>query len=108
EDTQVLTIDGGSLYRVALTEAAKAHRARSVICLTDCCSSYTGEPEPEPQALQGSKLNTQLDRNLLLRSTGLVSITAAEDGTEAQVSSKGGNPAHAGSAFTVAMTRLWY
>jgi hypothetical protein len=57
---------------------------------------------------QVARPNAATVRNLLLRSRGLVNITAAQDGTEALASAKGANPAQAGSAFTVALTRLWY
>src|SRR5262249_32622937 len=68
------------------------------------CSSYMDSPV----ALDNETPNTKTVRNLLLKTSGIVSITAAQDGKEAKAGYKGANPGHAGSAFTVALTRLWY
>jgi hypothetical protein len=99
-----LTIDGGQLERKALVAAAQTHALRALIVLTDCCSSYMNSAV----SLDNSRPNTNTVRNLLLKAQGFVSITAADDGREAQTGWVGDNPANAGSCFTVALTRLWY
>jgi hypothetical protein len=105
EESHVLFVDGGSINRKQLTKAAQDLKPRAVIMLTDCCSSYTSSVALMEAA---PPLNKKSVRNLMLRPVGLVSVTAAEDGTIAQANYRGENPADAGSAFTVALTRLWY
>jgi hypothetical protein len=104
EDSHILTVDGGPIARKDIVKAVQAHQPRALILLTDCCSSYMDAPV----SLDNEEVNVKTVRNLLLRPAGLVSITAAQDGKEATATFKGTNPGHAGSAFTVAMTRLWY
>ncbi len=53
-------------------------------------------------------MNVQTVRNLVLKEARIVSITAAEDGKSAVAMFNGANPGDAGSAFTVALMRLWY
>ncbi len=104
EASQVLVIDGGQVSRKALMDAALAHHPRGLIVLTDCCSNFMDVPA----AAEDAELNIETVRNLLLKPVGVISITAAADGTSAVASYQGANPGQAGSAFTVAMTRLWY
>ena len=104
EASHVLTVDGGQVNRIDIMNTVLAHQPRALIILTDCCSSFMGSQV----SLTDETVNTKTVRNLLLRPVGVISITAAEDGKEAQASYKGTNPANAGSAFTVALTRLWY
>ena len=104
EASHILTVDGGRVGRKDIMDAVLTHQPRALIILTDCCSSFMGSQV----SLTDETVNTKTVRNLLLRPVGVISITAAEDGKEAQATYKGTNPANAGSAFTVALTRLWY
>lgn len=104
EASHILTVDGGQIARKDVVQAVEAHKPRALILLTDCCSSYMDSPV----SLDNEEVNVKTVRNLLLRPAGFISITAAQDGKEATASFKGTNPGHAGSAFTVALTRLWY
>jgi hypothetical protein len=106
EETQVLTIDGGNLERKALMKAVADKGPRALILLTDCCSTYMDSPVSLDEEVGDP--NARTVANLLLRPTGLISITAADDGQMAQTGWVGDNPANAGSCFSVAMTRLWY
>jgi hypothetical protein len=104
EESHVLVVDGGQVGRMDLTKAVLSLKPRGLILLTDCCSTFA----KSALAQDAPRVNTKTVRNLLLKSTGVVSITAAEDGTMAQAGYKGANPGRAGSAFTVALMRLWY
>jgi hypothetical protein len=104
EASHILVIDGGQVSRKALMDAALAHSPRGLIVLTDCCSNFMDVPA----SVEDAELNIETVRNLLLKPSGVISITAAQDGTSATASYRGANPGEAGSAFTVAMTRLWY
>jgi Caspase domain len=105
EATQLLVMNGGRLLRKEIMDAVMAHNPRGFIMLTDCCSSYMGEAHEAPDA---ATLNVETVRCLLLNPTGIVSLTAAEDGRTAVASFVGSNPGCAGSAFTVAFLRLCY
>jgi hypothetical protein len=104
-----LTMDGGTLSRAQIQLPLEAMQPRAILFLTDCCSGIAKKPgaEAEPVALTAGP-NVKTIRNLVLRPTGIVSITAAEDGKLASASYRGSNPGKAGSAFTVALLRLWY
>jgi hypothetical protein len=110
EASFVLTIDRGKLYRLEIQKVLQESQPRAVICLTDCCSSFVREQAAaNGQALQlAPAFNAATIRNLLLRPVGLVSVTAAEDGTAGIAAYYGPNPGQAGSAFSVALLRLWY
>lgn len=113
EKSHGLAIDGGTVNRFDIETTLWNKKPRAVIVLTDCCSVFpagsegasatsgTGRPAPD-------KLNVQTVRNLLLKTTGLVSITAADNGKEASSGHVGPDPAKADGAFTVALLRLWY
>ena len=112
EKTHHLYIDGGEVDRWAIQQLVLAKKPRSLIVLTDCCSAWEGRG---PQsATDGGRLpntvgpNLQTVRSLVLKPVGVVSITAADDGKLAIAGYSGANPGKAGSAFTVAMLRLWY
>jgi len=111
EATQYLSIDGGGLLREDIRSTLQAKKPRALIILTDCCSSFVGGLEEEfagPCVEEAPGINVATVRNLLLKTAGYVSITAAEDGRTAVASFQGANPGQAGSAFTVALMRLWY
>src|SRR5262249_42712078 len=110
EATHVMTLNTGALRRADIRQALDRKQPRAIIFLTDCCSSYRPaaayravayRPAPRPA------LNTQTIRNLVLRPSGRVSITAAEDGTQASSRSVGTNPTGARSAFPVAMLKVF-
>jgi hypothetical protein len=111
EASHVMAIDRGVLKRMQVQKLLLAKQPRALIILTDCCSSYvepltahaTGHGIPQEPVL-----NVATVRNLMLRPIGVVSITAADDGVGAIAAYYGGNPGKAGSAFTVALLRLWY
>jgi hypothetical protein len=107
EASHNLAIDGGWIERKAIVAAVQAKKPRGLIVLTDCCSNFTDSKESFV-SLDPAKPNAATVRNLLLKTTGFVSITAAEDGHTAESGWVGDNPAHAGSCFTVAITRLWF
>ena len=103
--------DGGRgplLAEGAVNEIIRAKQPRAYFILTDCCSSFAGASIIGRNVASSIQVNVATVRNLLLKPVGTVSITAAEDGTIAVATFKGPNPAKAGSAFTVAMMRLWY
>ena len=83
-----------------------------MIFLTDCCSAFIKQKKvpAKPKADPVSEVlpNATTIRSLTRSPIGIVSITAAEDGKLADASFAGPNPAKAGSAFTVALLRLWY
>jgi hypothetical protein len=111
EGTHVLTIDGGTVRRKAIIDTVKLKQPRLLLILTDCCSTFTSLPLEA--AIEGgkpgaNKLNIQTVRDLMLKGVGIASITAADDGKSGIASFYGSNPGEAGSAFTVAMMRLWY
>lgn len=111
EASHRLFIDKGQITRMQLQKPIEAMQPRSIIFLTDCCSNFREFKAADGgvRELQGaSGPNVKTVRNLMLRPVGVVSITAAEDGRSAIATYKGPNPAKAGSAFTVAMLRLWY
>jgi hypothetical protein len=110
ELSQRLMMDGGSLTRAQIQRPLEARKPRGIIFLTDCCSGFT-KKQGAPKAtgfVSAAAPNLQTIRNLMLRARGVVSITAAEDGKLASASYRGANPGKAGSAFTVAMLRLWF
>jgi hypothetical protein len=108
EMSHVLQMDGATLTRAQIQKPIEAMKPRGIIFLTDCCSGFGRKaPAPKTQPVSLVEPNLQTIRNLMLRPAGVVSITAAEDGTLAMASYRGTNPAKAGSAFTVALTRLW-
>jgi hypothetical protein len=88
-----------------------ARNPRALVILSDCCSAFHRAP---PAAgvrgldLGQPRVNPATVQALFLRVRGLVSITAAEDGTCGITGYRGANPGNAGSAFTVAMLRLLY
>jgi Caspase domain len=111
EDSHVLLVDGGKLARKDIRDILSAKSPRSLMILTDCCSAFVGGPAGFAGGrglVAGPAVNVATVRNLLLKASGIVSITAAEDGTNAIANFTGDNPGQAGSAFTVALTRLWY
>jgi len=127
EETHILFVDGGSFARKDIRSILWDKQPRALMILTDCCSSFTKaaavkitldeEEEQElvevafvdqSRASKGPSLNAATIRNLLLKPVGLVNITAAQDGVMAIAGFKGENPGQAGSAFTVALMRLWY
>jgi hypothetical protein len=111
EESHILTVDGGRLARRDIRNILSAKQPRALMILTDCCSSYMNVPRAlaaEQDVPAAVAVNVATVRNLLLKPAGLVNITAAKDGTEAVAASQGANPGQAGSAFTVAMMRLWY
>jgi hypothetical protein len=111
EETHILTVDGGQLNRKDIRTNLSAKRPRALMILTDCCSSFMNAPRalfPELEQAAPASVNVATVRNLLLKPIGIVNITAAKDGTEAKAGSNGPNPGQAGSAFTVALMRLWY
>jgi hypothetical protein len=109
EGTHVLTIDGGTVRRKAIMDTLKLKQPRLLIILTDCCSVFTSMCEPAPEGGgKPGKLNIATVRSLMLHGFGTASITAAEDGKSGIASYDGANPGDAGSAFTVALMRLWY
>jgi hypothetical protein len=109
EHTHTLFIDGGSVNRMVVEQAVLAKKPRSLIILTDCCSVFRG---PRAMAAEGRpatpamSVNVQTVRNLMLKTAGVVSITAADDGKEASSGHTGPNPSGADGAFTVAFLRL--
>jgi hypothetical protein len=111
EKTHTLSIDGGSVNRGEICQVVMAKKPRAYVILTDCCSTLAEpapEPEEEPCAAEKLTVNVQTVRRLLLKPVGVVSVTAAQDGKEAMAGFEGHNPGQAGSAFTVALMRLWY
>jgi hypothetical protein len=111
EGTHVLTIDGGTVRRKAIIDTLKIKQPRLLLILTDCCSNFTSLPygaAAESSQPPAHKLNIQTVHNLVLKGVGIASITAADDGKSGIAAYKGANPGDAGSAFTVAMMRLWY
>jgi hypothetical protein len=108
EESHILTVDGGSVARKDLTKAVQDQKPRGLIILTDCCSAFSESAVGLVEELDEPRPNVKTVRNLLVKATGFISITAAEDGKVAQANFRGDNPAQAGSAFTVALTRLWY
>ena len=111
EETHILTVDGGQLKRKDIRTILSAKRPRALMILTDCCSTFMKAPRglfTEIEQPATAPVNVATVRNLLLKPIGIVNITAAKDGTEAKAGSNGPNPGQAGSAFTVALMRLWY
>jgi hypothetical protein len=107
-----LMMDGGSLTRAQIQNPIMAMKPRAFLFITDCCSGFSSKKKsaaPSPtDFVTVAEPNRATIRNLMMRPIGLVSVTAAEDGKLASASYSGANPAKAGSAFTVAMLRLWY
>ncbi|HYV34821.1 MAG TPA: hypothetical protein VE988_03895 [Gemmataceae bacterium] len=108
-----LQMDGGTLTRAQVQKPIEAMKPRGIIFLTDCCSGLpkkatVASEEEELVSLETVGPNVQSIRNLVLLPSGVISVTAAEDGKLAIAGFKGANPAKAGSAFTVALLRLWY
>jgi len=109
EQTHTLVVDGGDLHRKDIKAILQAKSPRALMILTDCCSSLIKGEEAFGLTREAAPtVNVALVRNLLLKPIGIVNITAAQDGTEASAGYKGVNPGQAGSAFTVALMRLWY
>jgi hypothetical protein len=112
EASHILTVDGGQLHRKDIRTIVAARQPRALMILTDCCSSYMSKSEEaELVSLEEpppASVNTATVRGLLLKASGIVNITAAQDGKEASSGHQGENPGHAASAFTVALLRLWY
>src|SRR5262249_16568875 len=110
ELSQRLVMDGGSMTRGQIQQPLETLKPRSILFLTDCCSdiSKRGPGRGTPKFVSLEEPNVLTIRNLMLRPKGPVSITAADDGKLAAASFRGPNPGKAGSAFTVAMVRLWY
>jgi hypothetical protein len=110
EASHVLGLDTGEIGRMQIQRPLEIKQPRAILFLTDCCSDFQGFRAAaggrQPQDAKGP--NTQTVRNLMLKPAGLVSITAAEDGKSAVAEYVGPNPGKAGSAFTVALLRLWY
>lgn len=106
EESQVLCCDGGNVMRIDIRKVLSAKNPRALMILTDCCSSYPRGATAN--AAERATVNVATVRSLLLTTVGLVNITAAEDGTYARAAYVGANPGQAGSAFTVALMRLWY
>jgi hypothetical protein len=105
-----LVMDGASLTRAQIQRPLEALKPRAIIFLTDCCSGISKKPAAPTEFVSVSEAGPNIEtiRNLVLRPVGIVSITAAEDGKLASASFRGANPGKAGSAFTVALLRLWY
>jgi hypothetical protein len=111
EASHLLFIDKGQIGRMQIQRPIEIMQPRAIIFLTDCCSAFRefrSASDDGRQAQGGNGPNVKTVRNLLLKPVGIVSITAAEDGKLAIAAFKGANPGKAGSAFTVAMLRLWY
>jgi len=110
EETQEMTLTGtGRLVRGQVLSVLRAQQPRALIMLTDCCScvaQISGQDHGRDAAAR--VLNAQTVQALFLRATGQISLTAAEVGSAALVGYDGANPGEAGSAFTVAMLRLFY
>lgn len=113
EQTHMLFVDGGQLSRWQIERALLVKRPRSLIVLTDCCSSVArsvpeSEGDSNPTLGFGHGPNFRTVYNLLVKTVGFVSITAALDGKEASDAAKVANPANASGNFTVALLRLMY
>jgi len=108
ESSHVLEFNGGEISRGTIMRLLQAKNPRGLIVLTDCCSAFGVSEELEFVSFGGPTVNAETIQNLFLRMTGVVSITAAQDGTYGIVGYSGGNPGFAGSAFTVALLRLTF
>jgi hypothetical protein len=110
EMSHQLMMDGCTLTRAQVQRPIEARKPRGILFLTDCCSGISKRPAPvsTPEFVSLVGPNVETIRNLVLRPAGIVSITAADDGKLASASFRGANPGKAGSAFTVALLRLWY
>ncbi|MBM3997781.1 MAG: hypothetical protein FJ303_27105 [Planctomycetes bacterium] len=101
---------GEEVSRGAMTDILRCRHPRALIVLSDCCSAIVADRQGACEGTDdsGADLNVDTVRNLFLRANGVISITAAEDGTCGIIGYRGTNPAAAGSSFTVAMLRLCY
>jgi hypothetical protein len=108
ENTQLLFIDGGNVNRMVVEQIILAKNPRAMLVLTDCCSTFGGRAANAAEVRSPTAVtpNVQTVRNLLLKTTGVVSITAAQDGKSASSGHTGPNPGGADGAFTVAFLRL--
>jgi len=106
ESSQIVLTDEGPIQRGDLLSILNAKRARGLVLLTDCCSSYPESPVARNVARSNFTYNIRTVQNLFLRVRGLISITAAEPGDGATPAHVGSNPGQASSAFTVAFLRL--
>ncbi len=110
EETQVLALNKDSMNRGILVAMLRAKHPRALILLTDCCSSIvSGSAASRGMAARpkAAIFNAQTIQALFLQVKGVISLTAAEVGDFALAGYGGANPAGAGSAFTVAMLRLF-
>ncbi len=100
--------DKSELSRGEITSVLLCKHPRALIVLTDCCSAIVPDRDAGGAAGQCGEagLNGETVRNLFLKVRGVISITAAEDGTCGVIGFSGPNPAGAGSSFTVALLRL--
>jgi len=111
ETSHKLTMDFGAISRPQLQGPIEAMDPRAIIFLSDCCSSFSKKKTDEVNERELQSVvepNIKNIRKLVLCPIGIISITAAQDGKTAIASFKGANPGKAGSAFTVALLRLWY
>ncbi len=102
-----LQTTGGAITRDDLRNALKAKGARSVILLTDCCSSVADLPVEFAFAAPLTTLRptemTKIMTDLFLRSSGIVDITAATYDKTTGIGEYAWYTAGAGGIFTEAI-----
>ncbi len=97
QGNRILQLSGGTMYRSELIRALQAKGARSVVLVTDSCSSYI-----EPKFMEGVgggqiPAEWKVFEDLFFRQQGLIDVTASLAGTFAWFDG------HIGGYFTSAM-----
>ena len=95
ELSQIVLTDEGPIQRGDLLRILNAKRARGLILLTDCCSSYPEAATARQVTRTNFAYNARTVQSLFLRVRGLISITAAEPGDGATSIHVGSNPGQA-------------
>ncbi|MFN9719942.1 MAG: hypothetical protein ACK58L_14675 [Planctomycetota bacterium] len=79
---------GAPCYRCYIRAAMQAKPNRLCVLLTDCCSSFVDTDGGLTRVAEGA--NWDVMKHLMFGPAGLVDVTAAEHGTEAQATNGGG------------------